>query len=82
MKLEDRHGFSVLPARFRSFPGAEGDRFSGRASAALPPALPARGRKAPYGGENCLPMLKRWREKRKLIELAKLWATLDAAAPR
>jgi len=27
-------------------------------------------------------MLKRWREKRKLIELAKLWATLDAAAPR
>jgi hypothetical protein len=82
VKLEDRHGFSVLPACFRSCPGAEGDRFSGRASAALPPTLPARGRKAPTGGENRIPMLKRWREKRKLIELAKLWAALDSAAPR
>jgi hypothetical protein len=60
MKLEDRHGFSVLPGCFGSFPG----------------------RKVPSGGEIRLPMLKRWREKRKLIELAKLWATLDAAAPR
>jgi hypothetical protein len=60
MKLEDRHGFSVLPACFRS----------------------CLGRKALSGGEIRLPMLKRWREKRKLIELAKLWATLDAAAPR
>jgi hypothetical protein len=39
-------------------------------------------RKALHGGENRLSMLKRWREKRKLIELAKLWAALDAAAPR
>jgi hypothetical protein len=60
VKLEDRHGFSVLPACFRS----------------------CSGRKALYGGENCLPMLKRWREKKKLIDLAKLWAALDAAAPR
>jgi len=27
-------------------------------------------------------MLKRWRDKRKLNELAKLWAALDAAAAR
>jgi hypothetical protein len=40
-----------------------------------------RGRNASGGGENRLPMLKRWREKKKLIELAKLWAALDAAAP-
>jgi hypothetical protein len=26
------------------------------------------------------PMLKRWRERRKLTELAKLWAALDAVA--
>jgi hypothetical protein len=37
-----------------------------------------RGRKARCDGEVFVPMLKRWREKRKLIELAKLLAELDA----
>jgi hypothetical protein len=29
-----------------------------------------------------VPMLKRWRDRKKLNELAKLWAALDAACER
>jgi hypothetical protein len=29
-----------------------------------------------------LPMLRRWRTKRRLLEIARLWAELDSAAAR
>jgi hypothetical protein len=38
------------------------------------------GRKGRCDGEVFVPMLKRWREKRKLLELAKVLAELDAYA--
>jgi hypothetical protein len=37
-------------------------------------------RRARSDDEGNQPMLKRWRERRKLTELARLWAALDAAA--
>jgi hypothetical protein len=37
-------------------------------------------RRARSDDEESGPMLKRWRERRKLTELARLWAALDAAA--
>jgi hypothetical protein len=37
-----------------------------------------RGRKGRCDAEGIVPMLKRWREKRRLLELARLLAQLDA----
>jgi hypothetical protein len=45
----------------------------------LAPAAYLKGRKERSDREGSVPMLRRWRKRKRLQELAKLWATLDAA---